>query len=259
MQQYPNLLTILVGVLCLIMAGALSGCQFAFTPDDNSLTLEEYLLEEPPDSDRGIFIPINTTQEAVLERHQAERELGVSNQISYSVETQSVVMISQGTGQSLEAVLAASPDDPLQQMVELLEGDEVIFSVDAGLPSPVLPMQSLWTYEDHWALEILYAEEEIWEGRIYLDGNLLNESQEYQEAFGFQLLGGKPFYFFQRDDGLGYSYDGEETKLPYDSIPHYNCCSASTINPLPAENMVAFYALTGDDWYYVELGDFQLE
>ena len=168
-------------------------------------------------------------------------------------------MISQGPGPSLEAVLVVSPDNPLRQIVELLEGDEIILSVDGGLPSPVLPLQSLWSYEDHWALEILYAEEEIWQGRIYLNGELLNESQDYQEAFGFQLLGGKPFYFFQREDALGYSYDGIEMELPYDSIPHYNCCSASTINPLPAENMVAFYALTGDDWYYVELGDFQVE
>ena len=259
LRQYLNRLSILVGILCLIIAGGSSGCQGEFPPGDSGLILEEFLLEGLPDPDRGTFLPVNTTQDAVLERHQTERELWVFNEISYSEEIQSVLMISQGPGPSLEAVLVVSPDNPLRQIVELLEGDEVIFSVDGGLPSPALPMQSLWSYEDHWALEILYAEEEIWQGRIYLDGELLNESWDYQEAFGFQLLDGKPFYFFQREDGLGYSYDGKETALPYDTIPHYNCCSASTINPLPAEKMVAFYALTADDWYYVELGGFQVE
>jgi hypothetical protein len=145
------------------------------------------------------------------------------------------------------------------QTVELFEDDQSLFKVDAGLPSPALPLQSLWTYGDHWVLEILYAEEEIWEGRIFQDGQLLNETLDYQEAFGFQLLAEKPFYFFQREDGLGYSYDGVETELPYDQILHYGCCSASTLNPIPAKNMVAFYALTGEGWFYVELGDFQLE
>ncbi len=166
------------------------------------------------------------------------------------------MMTSQGPGETLTAVLLTSPTDPPRQIAEIRRGDDVIFSVDAGLPSPALPLQSLWSFDGHWVLEIIFSEEETWQGRIYGDGQLINDTENYQDAFGFQLLGGKPFYFYQRENGLGYSYDEQEVPLPYQEIPHYGCCSASTLNPKPAENMVAFFAQTGEDWYYVELGNF---
>jgi hypothetical protein len=241
--EYPILLV-------LIIAWGISGCRST----TNSLQLEEHLLSAPPDPDMGIFLPVGTTQQAVLERHQAERAQLVTNPVSD--ENYQPVMTSLGEGESLKAVLKESPAGPPRMVVDLMRGDEVIFSVDAGLPSPALPLQSLWSYDSHWALEILLADGDIWQGQIYLDGELINDLDNYQDAFGFQLLAGKPFYFFQRDGKLGYSYDGQETELPYDQIPHFGCCSASTLNPLPAKNMVAFYAQTGEDWFYVELGAF---
>ena len=147
-------------------------------------------------------------------------------------------------------------DDPLRQIVDLIRGDEIIFSTDAGLPSPALPQQGLWTYEDHWVLEILLAEDEIWMGEIFQDGELINDLMGYEEAFGFQLLAGEPFFFYQRNGQLGYSYAGQETDLPYDHIPHYRCCAEDTLNPVQAEQMVAFFAQQGELWFYLELGDF---
>jgi hypothetical protein len=241
--EYPILLV-------LIIVLGISGCRST----SNILQLEEHPLSSPPDPDLGIFLPVGTTQQAVLERHQAERAQLVKNPVSD--ENYQPVMTSLGEGEPLMAILKESPAGPPRMVVDLMRGDEVIFSVDAGLPSPALPLQSLWTFDDHWVLEILLAEEDIWEGRIYQDGQLVNQLHNYQDAFGFQLLAGKPFYFFQRDGKLGYSYDGQEIELPYDQIPHFNCCSASTLNPLPVKNMVAFYAQTGEDWFYDELGVF---
>lgn len=243
-------------LLVLSLALALSACQPTAPPAEAGLALEEYRLEGPPNLDNGTFLPVGTSQEAVLDKHRTEREQTVSNEILSTYVTMVPYMSSLGPGQSLTGVLGISAADPIRQTVNLMQGEETLFSVEAGLPSPALPLQGLWSYEGHWVLEVLYAEGEAWEGRLYQDGLLLNESLEYQEAFGFQLLAGKPFYFFQDESGLGYSYDGEETGLPYDEIPHYGCCSASLLNPVQAENMVAFYAYTGDDWYYVELGDF---
>jgi hypothetical protein len=240
--------------LCLILMS--SACQASSELTGSALTLDETPLQGPPDSDNGTFLPVGTSQEEVLSKHQTERERSVSNQYGTTAVNFIPFLESQGTGPSLTGVLGTSSADPIRQTVNLMQGEETLFSIDAGLPSPALPMQSLWSYDDHWVLELLYAEEEVWEGRLYQDGQLLNESLGYQEAFGFQLLAGKPFYFFQRESGLGYSYDGEEVELPYDIIPHYGCCSATLLNPVPAENMVAFYAQTGEDWFYVELGDF---
>ncbi len=220
------------------------------------LVLEEHRLQSPPDPDTGTFIPVDTTQEEVLSQHQDERQLSVINPVEFSDQEGVPVMTSLGPGEPLNAVLLTSEIDPPRQIAEVRKGDEVIFSVDAGMPSPALPLQSLWSYDGSWSLEILYAEEETWQARIYQDDQLINDSEDYQDAFGFQLLEGKPFYFYQREDGLGYSYDRQEYSLPYEEIPHYGCCSASTLNPQKAENMVAFYARTGDNWFYIELGDF---
>ena len=222
--------------------------------DSGSLKLEEYALTAAPEPVPLIFQPEGTTQEAVLDRHALLRERVYQNPIT-NIEGYPA-MASLGEGERLTAVMKSAVDDPLRQIVDLMRGDEVIFSADAGLPSPALPQQGLWTYEDHWVLEILLAEEEIWIGEIFQDGELINDLKGYEEAFGFQLLAGEPFFFYQRDGQLGYSYAGQETNLLYDNIPHYNCCAEDTLNPVQAEQMVAFFAQQGELWFYVELGDF---
>lgn len=156
----------------------------------------------------------------------------------------------------LVAVLTTSADGPPLQSVQLLRGDKVIFTAAAGMPSPVLPLQGLWTYGDHWALEILLADPSVWAGQIFVDGELVNRLGGYDEAFGFQLLAGKPFFFYLRNGHVGVSYDGQETDLDFDEVPHYRCCSESSLNPTQAQNMVAFFARRDQAWLYVELGDF---
>ncbi len=156
----------------------------------------------------------------------------------------------------LVAVLTTSTQGAPQQSVEVSRGGKVIFTANAGMPSPVLPLQGLWTYDGHWVLEILLADANVWAGEIFLDGELVNRVKGYDEAFGFQLLAGKPFFFYQRNGHVGVSYDGREADLNYDQVPHYRCCSEGSLNPIHAQNMVAFFAQRGQDWYYVELGDF---
>jgi hypothetical protein len=94
-------------------------------------------------------------------------------------------------------------------------------------------------------------------GHIIKDGEDLNQRFGYQEMFGYQLLNGKPFYFFDQDGEIGISYDSQETYLGYEIIPHYGCCSAAALNPRPAQNMVSFFARKNGDWHYVEIGVFE--
>ena len=94
-------------------------------------------------------------------------------------------------------------------------------------------------------------------GQSVRNGELLNEREGYQEAFGFQLMNGKPFYFFKRDGQIGISYDDQEMVLGYSSVPHYACCSAAERNPRKARNMVAFFAQRDERWYYVEIGAYE--
>jgi hypothetical protein len=39
-------------------------------------------------------------------------------------------------------------------------------------------------------------------------------------------------------------------------VIHYQCCSASALNPVQAQKMLAIFARRGEMWYYVEAGVF---
>jgi hypothetical protein len=220
------------------------------------LILEEYPLENPPDPDAGTFSPVGSSQEAVLAKRQNQRDKTIFNTYyqaegEYTPRTDSL-----GPGPVYTAVLEESDSEPYRQSVTVYKGDEQIISFAAGLPSPILPLQGLWSAPGDWYLEICFIDGERQEGRVFHNGDPLNFKWDYKDIFSFQFLSGKPFYFFEDDNGLGYSFDGRITRLPYEEIIHYMCCSASSLNPIQAETMVAFYAFTGEDWFYVELGDF---
>jgi hypothetical protein len=233
----------------------ISACASQQTLLPGDLTIEEYALSQPPNTDNFGFQPMEGSMDEILAKHAAER--GNVVQRTYFMADGNPALKALFDGGELLAISLSDAENIPQQIVELSHNGQVIFTVPAGLPSPVVPLQGLWTYGQHWALEILLATPEIWAGQIYIDGKLINQREGYDEAFGFQLLEGKPFYFYEQDGQLGLSYDGVEANLPFDEIPHYQCCSESVLNPIQAENMVALFAKRGETWYYVELGDFR--
>jgi hypothetical protein len=238
--------------ISLLLGTMLYGCTSAQA--QNTLQLTETELSTAPSTDMRSFQPVQGTQEDVLAVHADERVKAIVFEIT-DIDGKPV-MTAKGNDTSLKAVMFTAAGDTPTQTVQVLRGDEVIFETPAGMPSPALPLQALWTYDDHWALEILFADTATWAGQVFIDGELVNAQKGYDEAFGLQLLAGKPFYFYMRDGHAGYSYDGKETDLDYTQIPHYNCCSESVTNPEPAENMVSFFAQRDGTWYYVELGVF---
>jgi len=141
---------------------------------------------------------------------------------------------------------------------------EVIFEVLSQNPqaSPVVlgTIRSFWKLDDSWVLEVAREwddgsdpETALPVGEIYLDGDLINERYDYDTAFEFQVLNGKPFFFFKQDGILGFSYDWQEYILPFNSIHHYRCCSAGVNTPRHFENLVNFVAFQDDEVQYYEL------
>ena len=219
------------------------------------LRLEEYALRQEPDLDPLSFLPIEGTQEQVLARHAAQRSATFPDRASFDGGNPS--LWAPWTNGTLVAELETADADPPLQTVELRHGDQVLFSAPAGLPSPALPLQGLWTFDGHWVLEILMATPDIWAGQIFVDGELVNKDRGCEDAFGFQLLAGAPFYFCQRQGLIGAVFDGQEIDLRYSQIPHYQCCSGTVLNPRQAMDMVSFFAEHDAAWYYVELGAFE--
>ncbi len=135
--------------------------------------------------------------------------------------------------------------------------DQPAYSSEFNDVSVYGPLDGPWTYGDHWALVIVDARPDGQQGwlpfaRLIQDGQDLTASKGYQQAFQFSVLEGRPFYFYQKADKIGLSFDGQDFAQGYDEVPHYSCCSDSLRNPGNSMNMVWFFARRGDYWYYVE-------
>lgn len=152
--------------------------------------------------------------------------------------------------------------DGTQSWVDLTRDGREIYRIDTGGPDPTNHLQGLWVYDHHWALETVYirthpsgnevSTDRV--GEISVDGVLLNDREKYDEAFGFQTLRGKPFYFFRRGDEMGFVYDGSATPLDFDVIPHYGCCSEAVLNPQAWVNHFNFFGQRGAAWFFVTVG-----
>ncbi len=136
-------------------------------------------------------------------------------------------------------------------------GSHAIFTTSIGSPSPVTALRGLWSDGSNWTLEVARAQgnADTFQviGEIYLNGISLNLKYGYQSTFEYQLLGSKPFFFFQKNDQIGISYDGKETPLGFDEIPHYGCCSGAELNPRQYTSLVDFFARKGQAWFFVEI------
>ena len=239
-----------------VLAGlALAACGPLSARPPSGVVIEEHPLAGPPATDPLTFSPQDGTQASVLARHAEARALGFPETVEIVGPGPEITSIGEST--EWKARLTTSVQTPPEQVVTVERGGQVVFTAPAGMPSPVLPLPGLWTYSGHWALELFYGDADVWQGRVFVDGALITTARGYDEAFSFQLLDGKPFFLFSRAGGVGYSFDGEEVELGYDQIPHYNCCSESVLNPVKAQSMVAFFAQRGEDWFYVELGQFE--
>ena len=213
--------------------------------------MEEHPLLGAPTLDPLGFKLVQGSMESVLAVHAARR--------AQTLPLESVL----GDGQF--ALRAALDQDVLLATenyssdgsigwVTLERNGKEIYRIETGMASPVTALRGLWTYDGHWELETAYVSRDAVAGRLTRDGVVLNDALGYSDVFNFQLLGGRPFYFFVRRGKVGYSFDGREAMLAFDEIPHYGCCSAAELNPLQALDMVAFFARKGSTWYYIEIG-----
>jgi len=248
--------SILLVISLVLMAAILSAC--SSQGSQVTLTLEEHELTSKPSLDPLTFTPKQGTQADVLAKNASLR----ADVFPVNPTTIDGNMAFQATldGKPLVAELFYINNSSDSYVTVTRDGSE-IYRISTGPASPVTSLVGLWTYAGpSWALEtvlISSSGEPFATGQITIDSDLINKSLNYQEAFGFQTIDGLTFYFFQRDGKIGYVYDGQETMLGYDEIPHYNCCSDAETNPIQARNMVAFFARKGETWYYVELGSFK--
>ncbi len=236
------------------------------TPIANAMRLDivEHKIIGAIELEPLAFQPEHGSQEAVLARHASEKQ--PRYRMIRKLEGSSPVLYPVSGGEGYNASEHVRQEGSTTQTWVQLELDgKVLLEVNVGNPSPIDPLQGLWVDQTGgWVLEIAHItnttqrsgiQSEV-TGQIYQNGELLNQKLGYEEMFGYQLLDGKPFYFYKSDGLISLSYDGQALPLTYDEIPHYGCCSAAAMNPTAAPNWVGFFGRRGEDWFYTEIGIF---
>lgn len=253
----------MIVLTCLCLAACIMGD--SASPQRSStlppeLSIEEHKLEEGPELEPLTFVPAGGTQEEVLSRHEAKRATSARTPCHGECEA------SRGSERLVASLtVTATREGDQKVFVDVVRNGETIYSAELGDACVVPPLWGLWTYEDHWVLEAAHVEARREGGAIHCyptsqiieDGKSLNKLHGYEESFGFQLMNGKPFYFFKRENGVGASYDGQEIPLGYTHISHYQCCSGAAANLRSSGSMVAFFAQRDGARYYVEIGVFE--
>ncbi len=129
----------------------------------------------------------------------------------------------------------------------MVRAGQVVYTVIPDGPFVEPPTKGLWSWDGHWVLEL--------ENDIIIDGQSLSAQAGYEAAFGWQLIGGQPFYFFQQGGQIAMSY-ACTTIEPYrfSEVIHNQCCEGSMFNLSGNAFMVWFYAQKDGMWDYVEAG-----
>jgi hypothetical protein len=224
------------------------------------LSVAEYPLTQPPQAESDTLQFDSSVGADPRSLHAAER-LQQFPDTSCTVDGKTGLCTALGSDR-----LFATEDwtDPSSGIVAVTRNDQPLYQVSVGHASPINALRGLWAYEDHWAVETAHirddeSAEEVMTpatGQVAVDGKSLNDQLGYEASFGFQTLGGKPFYFYKQDGKIDASYSGVKVPLGYDEIPHYNCCGESSLNPKIYPNLVTFLGRKGDAWYYTEIGVF---
>ncbi|MGD9819189.1 MAG: hypothetical protein AB7V04_10890, partial [Desulfomonilaceae bacterium] len=221
------------------------------------LTVEAYWLEDGswPDEEHIQSRPTGSLPGWVLKLHEAERK----NIIPYQIDSP----LFEGKVLSAKTVIQNSI-----ATVEVLLDDEVVLSVPVGDLTYSAAMDAVfgvWVHGEDWYMEMAHVAYEtegnifkgITQGEIFRSGESLSQLFGYDETFGFQILAGEPFFFFNKGGEIGLNYAGEEMLLGFDEVAHHYCCGFSIYNPAHFENMVAFFASREGKRYYVEAGVFE--
>jgi hypothetical protein len=121
-----------------------------------------------------------------------------------------------------------------------------VYSGTAVAQGAYMPLRGFTTWDGHWALEV--------DDYVIVDGEDLGEASGYEAVFGFHLIQGRLFYFFERGGEVRISYDGQVLPNVYDEVFHNRCCEAAVHNVETLGDVVVFHALRDGTWYLVEAG-----
>lgn len=211
------------------------------------LKVEAYPYDTSKPHEGRNFTPLGMSLEQVMAKRAAEREKPLPRK-DYAL------------GDKVLGYSYGGLPGRGEVMVQL--DGKTIFKIAYGDDSPINPVGGLWALDDEWILELIHIKNRNENNTIYtetrgdiiIDRQSMNKTFGYDESFGFQLMAGKAFYFYEKDGRIGFTYDGQHIQTGFTAVPHYACCSGAGFNPFHFENMVSFFATSEEGHYYTEIG-----
>lgn len=216
---------------------------------DGALTIEEHPLEAREDIE-FVLAEYEDAEWSPLPSRPVSVEMG-GEVISYR---EKVIPVEEEVENSLllhvEVVIFINDEPCMTIPIGTLKGGSIVFGIYTDGSSWYLEAdrgEAFYRLDSTLELPIL--------GDIYRDGVSLNETEGYDESFGFGIINGHPFYFFVRNGDYFYHYDGNDYALTYTHITHHMCCSGSLAEPRRLEHGVVIFATRDDQRYLVMIGD----
>ena len=75
----------------------------------------------------------------------------------------------------------------------------------------------------------------------------------YVRTFGLSILNSTLFYFYERENGLGFSLNRTDYALGFDEILFGQLRPYAELNPFYSDYLIAFFGKRGENWYYAEI------
>lgn len=131
------------------------------------------------------------------------------------------------------------------EKISIRKGKNIVYSLDVSPNRVDNPLKKFAVWNGQWVLEV--------DGQLIIDGVSLNHSNGVDQIFNWQILKGKPFYFYQKGSQVGTHYGDQDLPVYYDEVIHYQCCEPAAFNPNGNSSIVWFYARKDGVWNYVEV------
>jgi hypothetical protein len=141
---------------------------------------------------------------------------------------------------------------------ETMDGEKLVASMAGIHPWPGQDEPVGSPPPDYFGNQMAYAESVGSEFSIYAGSELLyNGASSDEGVFGWQIIAGQPFYFYNRGDIIHLHFADQDLAYTYDQVVHNNSGPIAIFNPGGAGRIGWFYALRDGVWYYVEVGVFE--
>lgn len=108
------------------------------------------------------------------------------------------------------------------------------------------PYVNLTVIDTNWVLE--------YQNKVIINGIDIGKDNGYTNVFHYCIINNKPLYFYENNEEVYLSFNNKTINNKYDKVIHYNCCESSIFNAENNNQMIWFYALKNNKWYYVEAG-----